>query len=173
MVPTGALGFEQQAKLCPRQGMGANRCPTPRARGPNKMREKITRYEAAGRGILSIKDAFYLAVSSSPSYDPPSSSWPLPRPLSRHVAAASYFVLPKGYFSRHRCCPSSFIPVDSPTSPRSKELSDQQRLGITSASAKNVAQSSPRKCFSHLIGKKKRRVYRREAVSNEVQNSGL
>ena len=30
------------------------------------MREKIIRYEAAGRGILSIKDAFYLTGSSSP-----------------------------------------------------------------------------------------------------------
>ena len=30
------------------------------------MREKIIRYEAAGRSILSIKDAFYLTGSSSP-----------------------------------------------------------------------------------------------------------
>lgn len=72
------------------------------------MREKIIRYEATGRGILSIKDAFYLTSSSSPpvihlprSLPPlfPGALPPLRRPR-RHVAAASYLVLLKGYFSR-------------------------------------------------------------------------
>jgi len=46
------------------------------------MREKIIRYEPAGRGILSIKDAFYLAGSSSclsPSLIPLSTYYPLLR----------------------------------------------------------------------------------------------
>lgn len=77
------------------------------------MREKIIRYEATGRGILSIKDAFYLTSSSSPPviHLPRSSSTSFPRhPFPshfvppcrprRHVAAASYLVLLKGYFSR-------------------------------------------------------------------------
>lgn len=75
------------------------------------MRKKIIRYEAAGRGILSIKDAFYLTGSSSPPVIHLPSSFPStlvhdlpsivpPCRSSRHVAAACYLVLLKGYFSR-------------------------------------------------------------------------
>lgn len=122
---------------CTRGEVSVTRCPTllpPTRHGckslpdtpykePNEMREKIIRYEPAGRGILSIKDAFYLAGSSScllafpPVPSPPSSSplplviiclprsslfWSFPSSsssLRRHVAATYYLVLLKGYFS--------------------------------------------------------------------------
>lgn len=126
---------------CTRGEVSVTRCPTllpPTRHGckslpdtpykePNEMREKIIRYEPAGRGILSIKDAFYLAGSSScllalprslrhpplplsPLLPPPviisllrsSLFWSLPSSsssLRRHVAATYYLVLLKGYFS--------------------------------------------------------------------------
>lgn len=122
---------------CTRGEVSVTRCPTllpPTRHGckslpdtpykePNEMREKIIRYEPAGRGILSIKDAFYLAGSSSclftlpqslrhsslPSPPPPviiclrsSLFWSLPSSSSTlhgHVAATYYLVLLKSYFS--------------------------------------------------------------------------
>lgn len=96
------------------------------------MREKIIRYEPAGRGILSIKDAFYLTGSSSclalasplvlptaatlPRHHPPSSLLSLRRPLSsahtsrRHVAATYYLVLLKGARRKEDRLSLSFSP---------------------------------------------------------------
>lgn len=121
---------------CTRGEVSVTRCPTllpPTRHGckslpdtpykePNEMREKIIRYEPTGRGILSIKDAFYLAGSSSCllAATPPGPFaallypsviicllrsplfWSLPSSsssLRRHVAATYYLVLLKGYFS--------------------------------------------------------------------------
>lgn len=81
---------------CTRGEVSVTRCPTllpPTRHGckslpdtpykePNEMREKIIRYEPAGRGILSIKDAFYLAGSSSCLFALPRSLRHPPLPLS-------------------------------------------------------------------------------------------
>lgn len=106
------------------------------------MREKIIRYEATGRGILSIKDAFYLASSSSPPViHLPRSPLLLfpgtlsPPPTSSHLAdhadtsqqpATSCY---SKVISPDRC-PSSFIPIDLP-----REQGTGQRAG------KNVSRS--------------------------------
>lgn len=87
---------------CTRGEVSVTRCPTllpPTRHGckslpdtpykePNEMREKIIRYEPAGRGILSIKDAFYLAGSSSCLLALPQSLCHPPLPLRDHLPSS-------------------------------------------------------------------------------------
>ena len=94
---------------CTRGEVSVTRCPTllpPTRHGckslpdtpykePNEMREKIIRYEPAGRGILSIKDAFYLAGSSSCLLALPRSLChpPLTSPLPPPSSSSAFFIL--------------------------------------------------------------------------------
>lgn len=83
--------------LLPPTRHGCKSLPDTPYKEPNEMREKIIRYEPAGRGILSIKDAFYLAGSTSclalPLPDPSPPSVPSP-PFSWSVWSSTFFTLP-------------------------------------------------------------------------------
>lgn len=80
----GEVSVTRCPTLLPPTRHGCKSLPDTPYKEPNEMREKIIRYEPAGRGILSIKDAFYLAGSSScllaPPVPSPPSSFSLPSP---------------------------------------------------------------------------------------------
>lgn len=126
----GEVSVTRCPTLLPPTRHGCKSLPDTPYKEPNEMREKIIRYEPAGRGILSIKDAFYLAGSSSCLFALPRSLRHPPLPLSSPPPWSSAFfaLLSSGPFLRHplRCADTSQQPT---TSYYSKVISLSAPLG--------------------------------------------
>lgn len=94
----GEVSVTRCPTLLPPTRHGCKSLPDTPYKEPNEMREKIIRYEPAGRGILSIKDAFYLADSSScllafpPIPSSPTSFHPPPPPRD-HLPSSLFSLL--------------------------------------------------------------------------------
>lgn len=141
--------------------MGANRCNRHPVQGAEwDEREDYTVWSNTGRGILSIKDAFYLTSSSSPPVIhlprslPPLFPGTLPpradhADTSQQPATSCYSKV----ISPDRC-PSSFIPIDLPREQGTGELGRMSRDHEPSLSLRRFAlffSYRPRKTLARAI----------------------